>query len=748
MSFRTTVAFGAPPISLKGLDIAGLSARAQAMHRQGHIAEAQAVYQKILKKRPNHLEALYMLGVCERQSGNFVPAVRLLRRALLIEPRSPEVHSELGLALEAAQQLDEALACFDKLIGLKPDFAEAHYERGNILLALGRFDQAITSFRKATTIDPNHVSAWNNLGNAQLQLGEFEQCFASYSNALTLKPTHVSALINRGTTLLQLKQAQQAMTDFDRALALSPDQVVAWTNRAEALRVLRRIEEALASCDKALSISPDNAHAWLVRATIMKDVGLETEGLEACQRALEINPNFAEAWTKLGERLALQGEVETAVACFDRSLAIKPDNEMTLSNWIFALDFVAKGDFTSHQAARSLWWDRVGAKIAAEQTSQHHNEFDPNKRIVLGYVSADFKHHSAAYAFRPVLQHHDRSQFEIICYCNSPVEDAVTASFRPLADRWRDVRLWTDAQLAQCIRADQVDILIDLSGHSDGNRLCVFAAKPAPIQVTAWGHATGTGQPTIDYLFSDPVMVPAEVRHLFAEQIYDLPCTSIIEPPPAEFRSSEAPVTTNGYVTYGVFNRISKISDEAIAVWTRILRSDVTARLMIKHFGLDADSTRSLLQDKFASHGIAQDRLQLIGSTSREEHLAAYRHVDICLDPFPQGGGVSTWEALHMGVPVVAKIGNAIPKRLGGAILSSIGMADWVATDDDQYVDIALRSTPDQLRKLRRELPDLINARCGPIAYTRAVEEGYRTMWRTCCEAIHAETDKSDTATA
>jgi predicted O-linked N-acetylglucosamine transferase (SPINDLY family) len=176
------------------------------------------------------------------------------------------------------------------------------------------------------------------------------------------------------------------------------------------------------------------------------------------------------------------------------------------------------------------------------------------------------------------------------------------------------------------------------------------------------------------------------------------------------------------------------------------LRSDVTARLTIKDFGIDSDSIRNMLQEKFASHGVAQDRLQLIGSTSREDHLAAYRHVDICLDPFPQGGGVSTWEALHMGAPVVAKIGNAIPKRLGGAILSSIGMADWVATDDDQYVDIALRSTPDQLRTLRRELPDLINARCGPTAYTRAVEEGYQTMWKKYCEAIHGEAEISATS--
>ncbi len=733
MSFRTKAALGAPPISQKGLDIAGLSARAQSLHRQGQVVEARAVYQKILKKRPNHFEALYMLAVCERQSGNFVSAVRLLRRALLIEPRSAEVHAELGLALEAAQQLDEALACFDKLIDLKPDFAEAHYCRGNLLLARGHPDLAIASFDKATSIDPNHFRAWNNRGNALRQLGKFEQCKASYSKALTLNPAHVSALINRGITLVHLKQAQQAMTDFDRALALAPDQVVAWTNRGEALRVLRRMEDALASCGEALSISPDHAQAWLVRASILKDVGLETKAREACQRALEIDPNFSEALTKLGEGLALQGDAEAAVSCYDRSLAIKPDDEITLSSRIFTLDFVAIGDFAAHQAARSVWWDRVGAKIAAQHPPRHDNEFDPNKRIVLGYVSADFRHHSAAYAFRPVLENHDKTQFEVICYSSTPTEDAVTDSFRQVADRWRNALQWSDDRLADCIRADKVDILIDLSGHTDGNRLRVFARKPAPIQVTAWGHSTGTGLPTIDYLFSDPVAIPAEVRPLFAERVYDLPSVVIVEPPPAELRCPEPPVTANGYLTYGVFNRVSKLSNAAIGIWARILHSDATSRLLIKHSLIDDASIQRMLLEKFSSRGIAPNRIRLLGSTSRAEHLATYRQVDICLDPFPHGGGVSTWEALYMGVPVVAKLGNGMASRLAGAILSSVGMTDWVAADDDEYVAIALRSTRDRLRMLRRELPDLINTRCGPVAYTRAVEAAYQAMWKKRC---------------
>jgi predicted O-linked N-acetylglucosamine transferase (SPINDLY family) len=459
------------------------------------------------------------------------------------------------------------------------------------------------------------------------------------------------------------------------------------------------------------------------------------EALVACERALAIEPDSARALTQIGQCHAMRGDTERAVACFDAALAIKPDDEAAISNKIFTLDFSAHCGFAQHQQVRSEWWQRIGSKLSADAPLRHDNDRDPARRIVLGYVSSDFIRRSTAYAIRPVLQNHDKTQFEVICYSGTPTQDAVTESFRQIADQWRDVSQWPDDRLADCIRTDKVDILIDLSGHSRGNRLGVFARKPAPVQVTAWGHMTGTGLPTIDYLFSDPVLIPTNVRGLFAERIHDLPIAMIIEPPPVDTRSSEPSVLSNGYVTYGVFNRVSKISDVAVAVWSGILRSDAKARLLVKDGGLDNASVRSALLKRFEAHGIPSDRITLLGSTPRAEHLAAYRQVDICLDPFPQGGGVSTWEALHMGVPVVTKLGNAVASRLGGAILSAIGMTDWVAADDDQYVEIALRSTADRLRTIRHALPDLIDRRCSPAAYTGAVEEAYRTMWEKRCGA-------------
>jgi predicted O-linked N-acetylglucosamine transferase (SPINDLY family) len=708
-------------------------ARAVACQQLGLFAEAQARCRKVLKKSPNHFPALHLLGVSEHRNGNAEVAARLLKRALLVDPKSAAVHCDLNLALVALGRLDEALACCDNAIALQPDFANAHYNRGNVLLGLGRFTEAVSSYDNAIAIDPHHADALNNKGNALHGLGRFVDAIASYDRALTLAPGHVPALINRGAAFKDLRQAEDAIADFDRALALAPGHAVAWTNRGGCLLTLLRGEEALASYDRALSIDPKMPEAWLGRGNILLLTNRVDEALAACQIALAIRPDCAHGLTQVGQCHALQGDAEAAVSWFDRALAVTPDDEVALSSRIYTLDFSGDGDFARHQAARSEWWRQIGSKIFAQHPLQHDNDRDPDRRIVVGYVSAEFRHRSAAFSFLPVLRNHDKTRFEVICYSGSPTEDAVTNSFRQVADQWRDVLQWPDDRLADCIRADKVDILIDLSGHGDGNRLRIFARKPAPIQVTAWGHATGTGLPTIDYLFSDPTLLPAEVRHLLAEQVYDLPCAIIIEPPPAELRSLEPPVTSNGYVTYGIFNRVSKLSNAAIGVWARILGADATSRLLIKHQLIDDVSVRSMLLEKFTSHGIAPDRICLLGSTSRAEHLAAYQRVDICLDPFPHGGGVSTWETLHMGVPVVTKLGNGIAGRISGAILSAIGMTDWIAADDDQYVEIALRSSPDSLRKIRHELPDLVDRRCSPAAYTQAVETAYRTMWEKWC---------------
>jgi predicted O-linked N-acetylglucosamine transferase (SPINDLY family) len=716
-------------------DTAGTLAYSLDCHRRGLLAEAQKGYRLVLKKRPHHFDALHMLGVSEKQLGNHEAAMRLIKQALLVDPQSAAAHSNMGSLLIELKRFEDAVASCDVAIQLDPGFVDAHYNRGNALFELGHFIDAIASFRKAVAINPRHVNAYNNCGNALHKAREFVEAIACYDQAIALDPGYVSAYSNRGAALIELRRTDEAILDLDRALALAPGSVDAWTNRGESLLRGRRLEDALASYGRALELDPRSSEAWLGLANVLMLSRRLAEAKSACQEALAIEPMSVKGLVQLGQCHALQADTDFAIACFDRALCIDPDYETALTNRIFTLDFSTKGDAARHQAARAEWWRAIGSKEAGRAALVHANDRDPDRKLVVGYVSAEFKRRSAAYTYRPVIENCNKAQFEVVCYSNSPTSDDVTETFRQFADRWRDISQWSDDQLVESIQRDRVDILVDLSGHGDGNRLRAFARKPAPIQLTAWGHATGTGLPTIDYLFSDPVAIPGEVRHHYAEQIYDLPCLIAVEPPPNNCRSNLPPVSQNGFLTYGVFNRVSKFSDEAIAVWSNILAADPASRLIVKDQLLDDAETCSHLLGRFAANGVDRNRISLRGTTDREIHLAAFSEVDICLDPFPHGGGVSTWEALHMGVPVVAKLGNSPASRASGAILSAIGLTDWVATNDSGYFEIARRPTRTKLEALRRDLPLLIDRRCGPLSYTKAVEDAYREMWRRYCSA-------------
>jgi predicted O-linked N-acetylglucosamine transferase (SPINDLY family) len=687
----------------KAYDLGDARNRAIVLHQAGRIADAQAVCREILEHAPRHFDALHLLGVMEYQSGRYEDAHRLLEQALLVEPRSAAALSNHGVVLNELRRYQAALSRYDRAIALKPDNAEAYSNRAMTLTELERFAEAVASCDKAIALRPDYPEAHSNRGNALCQLRRFDEAVASCDRALALRPGYADALSNRGNALIELGRFDEALTSYDQALALKPGLAAAWVGRGNVFLNRNRYGEAFA----------------------------------AFQRALAIKPDALKALAQLAHYHERHGRMEEAITCYDRVLAVKPNFPEVISNKIFALDLVPQTGFAEHQEARREWWRRVGANIAAQAPVRHANERDPARRIVLGYVSADFRHHSAATTFWPVLAHHDKTQFEVICYSCSAIRDSITEDFRRVADRWIDVVQVSDEELAARVRADKIDILIDLSGHSGGNRLGVFARKPAPVQVTAWGHATGTGLPTIDYLFSDPVTIPQSMRPLYAEQIYDLPCVIMSALPPIGLPRGEAPVLTNGRITFGVFNRITKVSDEAIALWARVLNAVPDAKLLMKDGAYDEPALRDLMRQRFAAHGIAGERIDFLGSSPREQHLAAFGKIDIGLDPFPQNGGVSTWEALHMGVPVVAKLGQSLPSRLSGAILASIGMPEWCAESADDYLALAVKfaAMPELLATLRRELPGKIAAAPSGNAtlYTRAVEQAYRTMWEKYC---------------
>ncbi|CCD92679.1 putative O-linked N-acetylglucosamine transferase, SPINDLY family; TPR domain protein [Bradyrhizobium sp. ORS 375] len=709
--------------------------RAVVAYRAGKLAEAQAICGQILALLPEHFDSLHLLGVTALDGGQLDLAEQALTKAVEIEPRHAEALSNLGLALFNRKRYDEARKCQERAVALKPNLVVAQTGLGNTLMRLGLPEEAIAAHDRAIALKPDYADAYCNRGMALIPLGRNAEATRSFDRALSLNPRHMEAMFGKGLASFNLRHLTEALAAFDAALAIKPGAPQVLAQRGRVHQMSGRFDQAMADYEAALAHEPTLEVALLGKAQLghFKDIAWS---VNACRKILEQNPRSQDAWLWLGICYAKQGEIAEAIAHFDRALELKPDFAEAMTAKIFTLEFMPGSDFELHQAVRREWWERIGSQIA--RRSLLPRDRDPERRLTIGYVSSDFRNHSAALTFLPVLKHASREAFRICCYACSPVQDAVTAQFQACADVWVDATQMSDDELAECVEADGVDILVDLSGHSAGNRLPLFARKPAPIQVTAWGSGTGTGVPMIDYFFADPVTVPEAARPLFAEQVYDLPAVITTEALPG-ITPTPLPMLRNGHVTFGVFNRLDKITEPTLAVWARLMRQLPDSRIVIKNPSLDDPLLRDRLLARFVAQGVTQDRIICLGRSTREQQIAQFAQVDISLDPFPQNGGVSTWESLQAGVPVVAKLGRSAAARAAAAIVTAVGLDGWVAEDDAGYISIAMTwaAQPAELAKLRAKLPEQVaSSAAGNVAtYARKVEEGYRLFWRRYCAA-------------
>lgn len=709
---------------------------ALAAFREGRHAEAQSLCWRALLDYPACFDAMHLLGLSVLECGRFEDARQILERAVALDPRSADAHGNLGFALFNLKRYDQARDSLEKSVALKPNVATVQRNLGNALFRLELAEQAIAAFDRAIRLKPDDVEAYCNRGAAEMILKRYDAAVVSVERALALRPGHFEALVNKGLAHLELRHFEVAEAALNAALAIKPDHAELLAHRGRLNVLSGRAAQAKVDFDAAIALDPSLELAWRGKAQVDMLRGDVAQAMLACKRVLERNPTSEIGLTLLGACLGRLGDIAGAIQHFDRALEIKPDCDEAISKKIFYLDFLPEADFAAHQAVRRQWWDAIGSKFARRKLAAR--PLDPHKRIVVGYVSSDFRTHSAAFAFLPVLRCHDKANFQINCYSCSPSRDSLTDVFQSLADVWVDAVGLSDDELADRIQADGIDVLVDLSGHTNGGRLAVFARKPAPIQVSAWGSGTGTGLETMDYLFSNPVTIPEDVRPLFAERVYDLPAAITMDPI-AEAQRSPLPMLRNGFVTFGVINRIDKISDDALVLWSKLLRMVSGSKIVIKHFALDDAFLRDGLIGRFVAHGVSQESVICLGASARHDHLRAFENIDISLDPFPQNGGISTWESLYMGVPVVARLGNAVSSRAAATILKAVGLDDWVACDDEAYLAIAQghASMPSHLEKLRADLPTIIaGSAAGNVAvYTQAVEAGYRRFWQDYCES-------------
>jgi protein O-GlcNAc transferase len=518
---------------------------------------------------------------------------------------------------------------------------------------------------------------------------------------------------------------------LEASLKLNANSDAACTNLGTALKELGRFAEAIGWHCRALELNPRSYFALNNLGSVLKDSGRFSEATGCFEKAIALNPDFHFAHNNLGSALCELGRAREAADCFRRTLELKPGYYHAFSNLLFALNYLGDTDraelFAEHRC-----FDELFCKPLQPLIKPHSNRRDPERSLRIGFVSGDLREHSVALFIEPVFARCTTAAFEIFCYSNHPTPDAVTHRLRSQVEHWREVAGWSDDALADAIRHDAIDILVDLSGHTARNRLLVFARKPAPIQVSMIGYMQTTGLSAMDYRITDEHLDPTGISDAFStETLIRLPSGAATFQPPADCPPvNELPALTNGYVTYASFNNLAKVSQEALDAWTTILHQQPTAKLL-----LVGRAGNSLLKE-FEARGISADRLELFDRLPMSEFLALHHRVDFLLDTFPYNGGTTSLLALWMGVPLVTVAGAATVGRTGAGILQGVGLSQLVASSADEYISLALAQTCDlpALAALRqglraRLLPSLEN----PAVFTGELERAFRDMWKKWC---------------
>jgi predicted O-linked N-acetylglucosamine transferase (SPINDLY family) len=670
-------------------------------HQAGQLQQAEYIYRQVLAQQPGHVDALHLLGVVSHQNGRNDIAVDLIRQAIAAAPDFPEAYSNLGVALKALGRLDDAIAAHRQALALKPFYIEAHYNLGVALKDKGQLNDAIASFRQAIDLKSDYHEAYNDLGSALYAIGQFDEAIAAYRMAVALNPKYSEALNNLGVVYSDKGQVDAAIASFRHAIAISPGFAEAYSNLGTALQSKGQIDDVIAAFRQAITLKPDHP----------------------------------EAYNNLGNALHSTGQLDAAVAAFRQALTLKPDYPEAHSNLVFTLHFHPAYDVQTVAEEHRRWNLRHAAALK-RLTQPHGNDRSPERRLRIGYVSADLREHPVGRFLLPLLAHHDQAQVEIYVYAQVLVPDALTPRLRAHAAVWRSLVGLSDEKAADLIRQDQIDILVDLAGHTAHNRLLVFARKPAPVQVTCLGYPNSTGLSAMDYRLTDAYADPpghTESQH--TERLIRLaPCAWCYQPGAAP-ALAEGPA---GPITFGCFNNLAKVTEPMLKVWGRILRAVPQSRLLLKAFGLGSASTRERVLGLFGQEGIAPERLEMRGyEPGYDGHLALYGRMDIALDTFPYHGTSTTCEALWMGVPVVSLAGSSHVSRVGVSLLSNSGLAELVAGTEDDYVRIAVDLAGDRprLSHLRATLRQRMahSPLMDAPRYARNVEAAYRDMWRQWC---------------
>jgi protein O-GlcNAc transferase len=588
--------------------------------------------------------------------------------------------------------------------------------------------------------------------------------------ALALDPRNVDCLYLLGVIAELSGQVQDALALFEHVLALEPGFAPAQASRAAALMVLGRPDESAASARQAIALDPQQIHGWYVLGNALGALGDWTGAEDAYRRALAIDPGFHEAGNNLGQALRRQGRLDDAIVVYDRARDQAPDAAYISYNMgvVIQMSGQPAKALPHYRRALELQPDHVEAHSNVLLAMNHLPDFSPQvlldehrafdaqqtrrfmpagpawantkaaeRRLRIGYVSGDFRIHPVGSYLVGPLEQRDREAFEVYCYSASDQQDAVTARIAQASDHWRDISTMSDDQAAGMVRDDRIDILVDLSGHTDKNRPLLFARRPAPVQASWLGYPGTTGMSAIDYLVMDACALPPGADWV-VESVVRLPhgrfCYS---PPPYTPQVAPASARPDGEVVFGSFNNLGKIGPDVVRLWARVLDAVPGSRLLLKWRTFDQPKVRERLSEAFAAAGVGPERLELRRDSPHAKMFGEYADMDIALDPFPFCGGLTSSEALWMGVPVVTLPLDRIASRQTLAFLHGLGLDDLAARSQDDYlrIAVALAADPGRRAELRQSLrPRMAAAPMNdPKAVARALDAAYRQMWRRWC---------------
>ena len=649
------------------------------------------------------------------------------------------VAQTLQAALEHHQagRLAEADAHYRRILQAHPNHPDALHYLGVIAYQLGKNDIACELIRRAISANPSSSGYYANLGNALNGLERFDEAVASFRKALSLKPDIAEAHNNLGVALQQQGKPQEALASYRQALSLKPDYHEAYHNVGNVLKDQGKLDEAIVSYRKALSLKPDSVLAHNNLANAFLQQGKLAEAVASYRQALACKPDFAMAHNYLGNALREQGKLSEAIASYRQALTLQPDYAEANSNLLFTMQFLPLESPAPLMAECERFSAQFEAPLSREW-QRHRNVCDPRRRLKVGYVSPDFRRHAVAYFIEPVLAQHDKSHFEVFCYYNHALHDELTDRLAGYADRWLDCKRMSDEQLAEHIRSDGIDILVDLAGHTAGNRILTFARKPAPIQITYLGYPGTSGLAAMDYRLTDAHADPEGSEGYYTEKLLRLPdCLCCYRPGKEMPEVATLPAQHNGYVTFGSFNNFNKINRACIELWAQLLRAVPESWLLM--VTVPEGELRRELTEQFAALGVAAERLELHGRLPSGEFLRLFQRADIALDPFPVTGGTTTCDSLWMGVPVVVLVGRRYISRVGLSFLSAAGLPELAADTAEGYLEVATKLAADlpRLAALRAGLRSQMagSALTNETAFTRNLEHLYRKVWTEWCNA-------------